>query len=323
MRASLGFRLWKPWFVYQPAQLIHRAVAAWWPPPPGYIPLETSWGVRIIADPSRAIGRSILTTGVYDLAVSEALARLISPGDTVVDGGANVGYMTVLASVAAGPGGRVVSFEPHPGLFGVLEQNVAAVRGQFHVARTELHQLALGDHTGTAELQVPPDFGSNDGIARISRTPTLGSQSVMVQVQTLDGALGGGSAAVLKLDVEGFELQVLRGSAQSLCGRRVRHIVFENHAADGTQVVRVLREAGYQVFSLGWSMRGIAVQPIELGNLSTEHEAPNFIATLEPAETLARCRPKGWLVLSGRLLRNCAAPTARDRTRRSTHPPRT
>ncbi len=46
--------------------------------------------------------------------MSEVLARLIDPGDTVVDAGANVGYMTVLAAAAAGPTGRVVAFEPHP-----------------------------------------------------------------------------------------------------------------------------------------------------------------------------------------------------------------
>jgi hypothetical protein len=54
----------------------------------GYVPLRTSWGMQVIADSPSAIGRSILTTGVYNIAVSETLFRLISPGDTVFDAGA-------------------------------------------------------------------------------------------------------------------------------------------------------------------------------------------------------------------------------------------
>jgi FkbM family methyltransferase len=293
-------RLWKPWFVYRPDRLIRRVVTAFRPPSRGYIPLQTSWGVRVIADPTRTIGQSILTTGVYDLAVSEALARLVSPGDTVVDAGANVGYMTVLASVAAGPSGKVVSIEPHARLFAVLQENIAAVRKQLNISRIELHNVALGDQPGTAELQLPPGFDSNDGIARIGQA-TPGGQSVTVPVEALDGVLGEGSAAVLKLDVEGYEAQVLRGSAHLLAGRRVRHIVFEDHAVDGSEVIRLLREAGYYLFSLGWSMRGLRIQPIEAGSLATKYEAPNFIGTLDPDEVLARCRPKGWLVLSGRI----------------------
>ena len=298
-------RMWKPWFVYQPAQLGRRTLLAFRSPEAGYRSLRTSWGIPIIADPSRTIGRSILSTGVYDLAVSEALARLIEPGDTVIDAGANVGYMTVLASVATGPTGRVLSFEPHPDLFAVLQHNIAAVRERFHIASTELHQSALADQPGTTELHMPPGFGSNDGIARIGESPMAGCQSVAVRAETLDQSLGNDSAGVLKLDVEGFEPQVLRGSTKALAEHRVRHIVFEEHTIDGSDAVRILRSAGYQVFSLGWSMRGPTVQPVEAGSLSHRYEAPSFIATLEPDVLHDRIRPRGWLVLSTHMTERC------------------
>jgi FkbM family methyltransferase len=298
-------RLWKPWFVYRPTRLVRRAVTSLFPPSRGYARLRTSWGVGIIADPSRAIGHSIVTTGVFDIAVSEALARLISPGDTVVDAGANVGYMTVLASVVAGPRGRVLSFEPHPELFAIAQRNVTAIRERLDVARTELHQMALGDRPGTADLEIPPDFESNDGTARIGGPAITGNQSVAVQVETLDNVLHGETVAVLKLDVEGFEPQVLRGGSRALADRRVRHIVFEDHTIGESEVVRVLRRTAYHVFSLGWSWRGPRVQPVDVGCLATDYEAPSFIATLEPDEVLARCSPAGWLVLSDRLAGRC------------------
>jgi hypothetical protein len=66
-------RLWKPWFVYRPTQLLRRVWAEWCCRPRGPLPLRTSWGAEIVADPRRTIGWSILTTGIYDLAVSEVL----------------------------------------------------------------------------------------------------------------------------------------------------------------------------------------------------------------------------------------------------------
>ena len=147
--------VWKPWFLYRPQQVLGRVLSELRAPAAGFAPLTTSWGARVIADPTRAIGRSIVTTGVFDLAVSELLARLIAPGDTVVDAGANVGYMTVLAATAAGRG-RVIAFEPHPDLFPVLRQN-AEYAARFG-CRVEPRQAALSDAPGTAALRVPSIF---------------------------------------------------------------------------------------------------------------------------------------------------------------------
>ena len=294
-------RLWKPWYLYQPTRLLRHALGRpTVPSVPGYVPIPTSWGGHVIADPTRTIGRSLVTIGVYELAVSEALARLISPGDTVVDAGTNVGYMTVLASVAAGPAGRVISFEPHPELFAIAERNVAAIRGQLDVAQTDLHQAAVGERSGTAQLQVPPDFSYNDGVSRIAPPGSSAGGSVTVAVESLDDALGDRSAAVLKMDVEGFEPQVLRGAARALADGRIRHVIFEEHDIANSDVARLLRAAGFRLFSLGWVLRGPKVQPVESGSLAKDYEPPNYIATLDPAELLARFQPRGWLVLSKR-----------------------
>lgn len=293
-------RLWKPWFIYRPAQLVRRACATLRSRTHGYSPLRTSWGADVIADPTRTIGHSILTTGLYDLAVSEVLFRLISPRDTVVDAGANVGYMTLLAGIAAGPGGRVLSFEPHPDLFAMLERNVGNARANWRTSEFETHQAALGDSPGVADLHLPADFETNDGVARIGSG--AGGRSLTVQVTTLDEELRDERASVLKLDVEGFEPQVLRGAERALRERRIRHIVFEDHSVADSEVVRILGGAGYQLFALGWSMRGLRVEPIEAGNLATRYEAPSFIATWEPEEVMARCRPRGWLALRRRAM---------------------
>jgi FkbM family methyltransferase len=178
----------------------------------------------------------------------------------------------------------------------MIQQNVDAASAQLDIAPIELHQAALGSETGTAQLHIPPGFSSNDGIARIDPNVAPGGDSMTVRVDTLDRVLGTESVSLLKLDVEGFEPDVLRGSVSALAQHRIKHIVFEDHAATQSEVVPALRRAGYHLFSLGWSMRGLGIQPIEAGTLATAYEAPSYIATIAPSEVYARCRPLGWLV---------------------------
>ena len=126
-------RLWKPWYVWRPWQLVSRLDYSIRGPRAGYTEMRIAWGMSILADARKTIGRSIRTTGIYDLAVSEILARVVRPGDTVVDAGANVGYMTLLTAIAAGPSGKVMAWEPHPELFGVLKRNVSSLSTRFIV----------------------------------------------------------------------------------------------------------------------------------------------------------------------------------------------
>jgi FkbM family methyltransferase len=301
-------RLLKPWFVHRPMQLIRRVVGLFFPVSPGYQQLSTSWGVPVWADPARTIGRSIATTGIYEIAISEALVRLITPGDTVIDAGANIGYMTLLAAVATGEKGKVFAFEPHPALFAIVEKNISSLRQGFRISATDLHNTALGELSGKAELILPDGFDSNDGVAHIAAVSgsALGTRSIQIQVETLDDVLRETTATVLKIDVEGYEFQVLRGAVRALEERRIRHIIFEDHNIVGSRVMELLRDFGYRVYALGWSLDGIVVHPVELGSLAADYEAPNFIASIAPEEVLACCEPKGWRVLNSRFTQRCS-----------------
>jgi FkbM family methyltransferase len=298
-------RLWKPWFVYRPTQLLRRIRCDLRQSVPGYRPLRVAWGLDVIADPTKTIGRCICTTGIYDLAVSEVIARLAQPGETVIDVGANVGYMTLLARVVVSPRGRVIAFEPHPELYRVALDNVALSERHAAAAPVELHNLALADRTGTAELAVPEEFNRNDGIARLNWQRSGDSRAISVDVATIDSMVGSEPVGLLKLDVEGHELSVLQGAQIALASRRIRHIVFENHEGHDSATVRYLAASGYAIFALGWSMRGLKLAPIGGGELATRYEAPSCLATLAPEEALARCRERGWRVLSRRLVRRC------------------
>lgn len=69
------------------------------------------WGQSI--EVNESIGKSIYRFGLYDLAVTGLLFRLIKPGDLVIDVGANIGYMSKLACFLTGPFGQVIAYEPN------------------------------------------------------------------------------------------------------------------------------------------------------------------------------------------------------------------
>ncbi len=293
-------RVLKPWYLYRPSQIPRRLWAGMFPPAAGYRELRTSWGVDICADPAKIIGQNIVVAGMYDLPLSELFARLIKPGDLVVDVGANVGYMTLLAAVLAGrngDNGEVVAFEPHPELFSVLKRNVAGARERFQLARTDLHNAAVGASAGLAQLNVPPQFGDNDGISYIAESGREGRGTIPVSVESLDDVLGDRHAALLKVDVEGFEVQVFLGAARCLQSHRIKHVLFEEHHVENARTVRMLQDCGYRVFSVGWSLAGLVIAEVSVGSLAKGLEPSNFVATIQPAELFALCEPRGWLVL--------------------------
>jgi FkbM family methyltransferase len=262
--------------------------------------MPVSWGIELWADPTEHIGRSIWTTGVFDLAVSEVLFRLIRPSDVLLDVGANLGYMSLLGAIATGPTGRVLAFEPNLLVAKWLRQNVDHAREQYDMAPVELHAVALGAAPGAATLVLPAGSAANDGLAHIAdeyeRDRTEGN-IVQVDVETVDHLLGAGTAGVMKIDVEGYEPAVLEGAAQALGSHRIRHVVFEDHRGDGSRSMALLRAAGYEIFSIGWSMRGPVLGPAAEGPLATPFEAPSYLATMESCAAYDACAPAGWLTL--------------------------
>ncbi len=198
-------------------------------------------------DPAKLIGRSIWTTGVYDIAVSEVLARLIQPGDTVVDGGANVGYMSILMGLCTGRSGELIAFEPHPALFKTLRENLNQVQRRTGFPKAVLHNVALSDQSGNALLSIPPAFDENDGIARMDDGSGSNSK-INVPTETLDRVLREREAALVKLDVEGHELAVLSGATETLRRGGIRHLIYEDHARASHVGLDVFPGHGYTQF---------------------------------------------------------------------------
>jgi FkbM family methyltransferase len=151
------------------------------------------------------------------------LKRLLRPGSRVLDVGANAG----LYAYAFGRFAPVEAFEPLPEPARALRALAARVAG------IRVHEVALSDHDGTAELYVPyVGDAPHSELARFER-PAGRAERVVVTVRTLDGfALE--DVGLLKIDVEGHERAVLAGSADTIA--RERPILFieieQRHLAD-------------------------------------------------------------------------------------------
>ncbi len=295
MRESLA----KAEYLFRPDQLARRLRLAVTGVPDRELTVRLPWGWPLRVNPSENIGRAIVTLGIYDLVVAEALHRLLSPGETAVDVGANIGSMAAVLARRSASGGSVHAFEPHPELYSKLTANVASWKGSGCVAGVECHALALSDREGEAELHVPESFAVNSGLSSLSRS-TRGS-SLSVRTATLDGFFRSRPIpALLKLDVEGHEAAVLKGARTLLASGRVRDILFEENDPVHDESRGLLKAAGYHVFLLGRGLFRPSLRLLTHEAASGAWEPPTLLATLDPARAKSRLSSWGWRVLSRR-----------------------
>ncbi|HYG61645.1 MAG TPA: FkbM family methyltransferase, partial [Thermoanaerobaculia bacterium] len=273
-------RFLKPHYLFRPGQGLRRLRQALSHDTPGPRLACLPWGLPIHIDTREVIGLSIWQFGLYDLAVSETLWRLLRPGDLAVDVGANIGAMTGLMALRTGPAGEVLAFEPHPEVFAELLANLELFQRRYGFSPVLPCHAALGREPGTGFLHTDGEFASNRGTAHLG----AGEDGLPVPVVTLDEVLAGRTAALMKLDVEGGELQVLAGAADSLRRGLIRNVVYESFAAQSQELADVLRGYGYEIYSLGRRLLGLDVATGE--PRIPPYEPPSALATRDPEALL-------------------------------------
>lgn len=192
---------------------------------------------RLWVDLHRTGASMVMYANPPDLPEMLAWRQALRSGGLFVDVGANVGTYTIWAAEC---GAEVMALEPAADTFGLLLENVALNGYQVTAI-----QAAVGDHCGTARFTEGRDAGNRldpDG-------------PVETRLVTIDSLIGGRHVAGMKVDVEGFEIDVLRGCTRALSDRRIGLIQLEWNAmsqwalgADRRPVADLLAEHGYQLF---------------------------------------------------------------------------
>jgi len=159
---SLG-RVVKPEYLFRPQQIARRVWIEAFGDKSRMTTVVLPWGYPIVVSPGEQLGWAVYSRAIFELSLTEALWRLAGPGDTVVDGGANIGYATSILAARVGTTGKVHSFEPNPAAFAQLSKNVDAWKRRGQSDTFVLHEEALGTRSGSATLHVPDSFEWNGG----------------------------------------------------------------------------------------------------------------------------------------------------------------
>jgi FkbM family methyltransferase len=175
-----------------------------------------------LPDADTMVSGDIQKAGYWEFAESMALLSLVQPGMTVVDAGANIGYYSALLSQALQPSGQVYAFEPEPRNHLVSTANVLLTRKLSpQAAPAEVFLTALTDQIGNARLNL---YGGNLGMHSLVYGNGGAAGSSVVPTTTLDALRWGSASAtglprridVIKADVQGSELALLRGAERTI-----------------------------------------------------------------------------------------------------------
>lgn len=235
---------------------------------------------RALGSLSRRLDRPELVATFYpdarqalreEIAISAIIASTLSSDSTYVDVGTNRGQI-LREAMRVAPDGRHVAFEPIPSL-------AAEVARSFPQA--DIRQKALGARAATAEFCY---FRTLDGWSGLRRSPEISDERgdpeyLTVEVSTLDEELGDLRPRLVKIDVEGAELEVLAG-ARTLFSEIRPVLIFEHVAAAaalyGAQpgaAWDLLGELGYRIFPVTGG------SPIGRSDFAANVSIVNWLAT--------------------------------------------
>jgi FkbM family methyltransferase len=164
---------------------------------------------RLWVDLHRTAASMVLYANPPDVPEMRAWRRALAGGGLFIDVGANIGTYTIWAAEL---GAEVIALEPAPDTFEILRENIALNGYPVTAVRA-----AVGDHCGTARFTSGRDAGN-------ALDP---AGPVLADLVTVDSLIGDRHVAGLKVDVEGFELDVLRGCARALAEQRIGLIQLE------------------------------------------------------------------------------------------------
>lgn len=213
------------------------------------VALPRGRGFRYRATPGDAIGQALYWRGVegWEFATIQAFTALVARARYFVDVGANTGAYTLMACALNGEL-RAVAYEPVPRVFQALSENIALNGWQ---SRCRAMQVAVSASPGETQLHVPHTAMPSSASLAHTGFRNIRGQLIMVPVTTIDVDIPVDERVdLMKIDVEGFEDQVLLGMQRVL--REDRPVIICECNPDGpfTVVDGILAQAGYRFYHI-------------------------------------------------------------------------
>lgn len=186
--------------------------------------VEFVGGTRLLAQPGMTGATGNIYCGLHECHDMGFVLHFLREGDFFLDVGANIGSYTVLASGAVGA--ETLCFEPVPKTFQHLLDNIHLNR---LTDRVKAHNVAVGSEAGELEM-----MADQDTVNRVLADQVYTGAKVKVPVAALDEILAGRVPKLIKIDVEGFETQVLQGAAHTLENSRLEAVLMELNGSGET-----------------------------------------------------------------------------------------
>jgi FkbM family methyltransferase len=201
-------------------------------------------GARLLVTPE--CGLSYWFGAAHDKALLRNAAELVRPGAVVWDVGANQGIFAFAAAGRAGPDGYVYAFEPDTFLISLLRRSA-----KMNPAPVEVIPCGVSDRLGLAQLRIAERARSANSLTGMESSSQMGGvrESITVMTVTLDWCLAQRMRppAVVKIDVEGAEINVLRGAAELLRVARPA-ILIEVRSENAEEIAAIFRDARYVLY---------------------------------------------------------------------------
>ncbi len=209
-----------------------------------YVLVDTRHGTMLANRFDVFIGQALIEYGEYCELETQFLQRWIDRPGTIVEVGANIGSQTVaLAKAAKAAGADVLAFEPQPFVF----QNLCANLALNALDNVTAWPFACAAQAGMVwfghqDYRRPGNFGC------VSVQADVMTEGIQVPCVRLDDWMVGRNVRLIKVDVEGYELQVLQGAAETLAHHRPMLYVENDRVARSPSLIDYLWRQGYRLW---------------------------------------------------------------------------
>jgi FkbM family methyltransferase len=191
--------------------------------------VETRWGGMLLLDTRDSVlGPALMLYGLWEIDVTNWFQEILRPGHVFVDVGANIGYYTLLGSRLVGDNGHIFAIEAHPRMAELLGRNVI-INGRYNVSTW---QRAAWSRSEVLKFHARRHFASNSSAGSLGDRglEELHDDEEVLEVRAvpLDVILADVPRVdLIKIDVEGAELQVVTGLAETLSSNPEVTVMFE------------------------------------------------------------------------------------------------
>jgi len=232
----------------------------------GYLLREIQGSQMLLDLADSGISKDLAFNNIREDIATHMMHEILKGGEVVVDVGANIGYYALMEAKLVGDEGTVYAIEPVPKNFKLLEKNVKINRYR----SIELYHHAIGDYDGKSTMYVSP-LSNWHAMNDISGT----GKTIEVDMFKLDTFLKGKPyPSLIRMDLEGFEYQVLQGLKNTLAEEKplILFIEYHPHIMKREESLELLKQLKHSGFFIRLIANRAGIQDLSIDDLMVDEE---------------------------------------------------